>query len=365
MLSRSTVLMMVVGKMKIKNLQDTLKKTHGDTFVTEASDLGDVARLPIGLYDFDSATGGGFPRGKLSILWGRESTGKTNLLLLAIAANQRLEPDKKNVFLDIEHSFDKKWASLLGVDVSSLVLFKPDYGEQAVDIIQACMTADDVGVIGIDSIAALIPTNEQDSTAEKAQVGGNALLISKLMKKSVLELSKASRRGSYPTIIAINQYRLKIGVMFGNPETQPGGNALRHTSGLTIHMRGKDIIDKSVDDKRPAFKEMRGKIEKYKVPILYNTFEMMMPVINKGGLSIGKVDSWKKVLNQLKDLGWIYKEGSKVRCLDMVFPTYTAVKEHFDKNPDIYAMVRGYLVDALMKEMYGSDDDDEEVDEEE
>ena len=346
--------------MKLDDLQKTLKKKHGDNFVTEAVELGDVERLPIGLYPFDFASGGGFPRGKLSIVWGRESTGKTNLLLKAIAANQRLEPKKRNVFIDVEHSFDKKWARKLGVNVSKLALFKPDYGEQAVDIIQACMQTDDVGVIGIDSIAALIPTNEMDSTAEKAQVGGNALLVSKLMKKSVLELSKAQRRGNFPTIIAINQYRLKIGVMFGNPETQPGGNALRHTSGLTIHMRGKDIIDPAIDDKRPAFKEMKGKIEKFKVPILYQSFEFMFPVINKGGLKIGDIDSWKTVSAQLRDLEWMYKDGKVIRCLDAEFPTYKAVKEYFEENEEVYQMLQTNITDAFMSDMYDLDEDDNE-----
>lgn len=350
-----------VQPMKIKTLQDTLKKKHGDTFVTEATELGDVERLPIGIYPFDFASGGGFPRGKLSIVWGKESTGKTNMLLMALAANQRLEPEKRNVFIDVEHSYDKKWAARLGVDNKKLVLFKPDYGEQAVDIIQACIQADDVGVIGIDSIAALIPTNEMDSTAEKAQVGGNALLVSKLMKKTVLELSKASRRGSYPTIIAVNQYRLKIGIMFGNPETQPGGNALKHTSGLTIHMRGTDIIDKDIDEKRPAFKEMKGKIQKFKVPILYQNFEFMFPVITKGGLTIGQVDSWKTVVIQLKELGWLYKHKTKVICLDAEFATFKAVKEYFDANPDIYAQVQEKITEAFMSDMYGDHDEEDEV----
>lgn len=345
--------------MKIEHLQYELKKKHGDKFVTKATEIGDVERLPTGIYPFDFASGGGFPRGKLSIVWGRESTGKTNLLLKAIAQNQILEPDKRNVFIDVEHSYDKKWAALLGVDNDKLVLFKPDYGEQAVDIIQAAMQADDVGVIGIDSIAALIPTNEMDSTAEKVQVGGNALLVSKLMKKSVLELSKASRRGSWPTIIAINQYRLKIGVMFGNPETQPGGNALKHTSGLTIHLRGKDIIDSSIDDKRPSFKEMKGKIEKFKVPILYQNFEFMFPVITKGGLKIGEVDSWKTVNNQLRDLGWMYKHKGKVICLDAEFDTFKAVREYFKLDPEVYIQVQEKITEAFMADMYGDHEEDE------
>ncbi len=339
--------------MKISEVQAALKKKHGDHYVTKATDPLDVERLPTDLYGFDFASGGGFPRGKTSIVFGKESTCKTNLVLKAIAMNQKLEPKQVNVFIDLENAFDRLWAERLGVNTENLVLFKPDYGEQAVDIIQSVLSSDDCGVVVIDSIASLVPVNEQDSTAEKAQVGGNALLISKMLKKCTLEQSKQARKCIFPTVIAVNQLRTKIGVLFGNPETQPGGHALRHASGLTVKMTGGNgVVDKNIHEKIPAYKEMKGVITKSKIPHLSKNFEFHFPVINKGGHRIGVVPDWPSIQSKLKDLGWLYKEGKEVHLLDSTFGTYKEAEAYLNEHEDVKFQLKQQIIEHYMAEAY-------------
>ena len=346
--------------MKINQIQSDLKKKHGDHFVTSASDTLDVERIPTGIFHIDRATGGGLPRGKSSNIWGEESTGKTNIAIKTMAMHQKLWPDEICVFVDLENAFDKKWATRLGLDVSKIALFRPDYGEQAVDIIQGVLASEDCGLTVVDSVASLVPVNEQDSTAEKAQVGGNALLISKMLKKCTVVQAQQASKGRFPSLLLLNQMRKKIGVMFGNPESQPGGHALRHVSGLTIQMYGgNDIIDKAIDEHVPAFKEMKGKITKNKVPYLSKQFEFMFPSINKGGIRIGEVDDHKPFEAMLKAAGWLEKTKKGVVLLDLEFKTFKAAWEWLDdpENADQRLELRTALLEQAMTDKYGIDDD--------
>jgi len=344
---------------KISDLQGELKKAHGEKFITQPDEVVEVDRLPTGLYPLDYAMGGGFPRGKYSVIWGPESSGKTNIALKALALNQKLEPDKKCVFLDVEHSFDQKWAKMLGVDISPdrLAVIQPHYAEQAVDILQMMLAAEDIGALVFDSIGAMVTTNEEQSTAEKQAVGGAALLITKMYKKMMVGFSKAATEGRYPTLIFINQMRAKIGVMFGSPDDMPGGKAFRHGSAMTLKVYGKDEFDTKINDEHPAYKKITGQIVKHKCPTLNRTFEVWFPVINQGGLRIGQVPDWNTIGNQLKDLGWMTKEGKKVICFGDEFNTYKAVKEHLYSNPKLIQTIRDKIMEARMEEVYGLEEE--------
>lgn len=340
--------------MNISDLSGKLKKELGDSFITSAKEVANVERVPTGIYPVDYATGGGFPRGMISILWGAEGSTKTNLALKAIANNQLLNPDQTNVFIDMEHSFDPKWAELHGVDLSEdkFALFKPQYGEQAVDILQKVIQAEDAGVVVLDSIGDLTTVNEYESTSDKMSVGGNAMLVTKMTKKVILDLAKQAQKGLFPTPIFINQMRTKIGVMYGSPDSMPGGNKLKHASALTLRLTGKDLIDPAINKDRPAYKEVSGSIVKTKVPTLHKTFKFQYPIINQGGLHVGEIDDWNTIAAQLKDLGWMVKEGQKVHFNNQTFPTFKAVRELLYSDPALIANVRGQIMAARMGEVY-------------
>lgn len=221
----------------------------------------DVALQPTGIMGLDIATGGGLPYGRICEIYGPESSGKTTLALYAIAAAQRA--GRQCAFIDAEHALDPKRAAELGVDTDSLLISQPDTGEQALEITDALVRSGAVSVIVVDSVAALVPKAEIEGEIGDAHVGLQARMMSQAMRKL-----KGNIGASQALVIFINQLRMKIGVMFGNPETTTGGNALKFYASVRLDVRafgnikegdaviGKDIRVKVVKNKvAPPFRQ--------------------------------------------------------------------------------------------------------------
>jgi recombination protein RecA len=190
-----------------------------------------IEGITTGSLSLDIALGGrGIPRGRVTELYGPESSGKTTLALHTIAGAQR----KGGIaaFIDAEHALDTTWAKRLGVDVSSLLVSQPDTGEQALDIAEMLIRSNSVDIIVVDSVAALTPAAEMEGEMGDRHVGLQARLMSQAMRKLTAVINK-----SKTALIFINQIRMKIGVMFGNPETTPGGRALKFYSSVRIDVR--------------------------------------------------------------------------------------------------------------------------------
>lgn len=190
-----------------------------------------VEAIPTGSLALDIATGvGGIPRGKIIEIFGPESSGKTTLALHVIA-----EAQKKGgiaVFIDAEHALDPKYAQKIGVDVDNLYISQPDYGEQALEIAESLLRSGAVDVIVIDSVAALVPKDELEGEIGEAHVGKQARLMAQALRKL-----KSLAHNANAAVIFINQLREKIGVMFGNPETTPGGRALKFFADMRLDVR--------------------------------------------------------------------------------------------------------------------------------
>jgi recombination protein RecA len=213
---------------------EAFRKTKPNVMVI-ANTIKPVARLATGVFEFDFHTGGGFPRGRYTIVFGPESSGKTNICYLAAAQAQRgPESCNKVVWVNVETTFDPLWAAQFGVDISKLLVINPGYGEEAVDAIDAVVRAVDVAAVFVDSIAALISSKEISQSAENYDVGTSALMIKRLVNKLMVAFGAQSRFNHYPAVVLINQTRYKIGVMFGNPETIPGGMAQKFLASLII-----------------------------------------------------------------------------------------------------------------------------------
>jgi len=196
-----------------------------------AAEMVKVDVIPTGSLALDIATGiGGIPRGRIVEIFGVESSGKTTLALHVIAQAQR--EGGVAVFIDAEHALDPKYARNLGVDVENLYISQPDYGEQALEIAESLINSGAVDVIVIDSVAALVPRDELEGEMGEAQVGKQARLMSQALRKL-----KGIVHKSNTALIFINQIREKIGVMFGNPETTPGGRALKFFSDMRLEVR--------------------------------------------------------------------------------------------------------------------------------
>ncbi|MHC4618776.1 MAG: recombinase RecA [Planctomycetota bacterium] len=190
-----------------------------------------IEGIPTGSLSLDIALGGaGIPRGRATELFGPESSGKTTLALHVVASAQRA--GGVAAFIDAEHALDTTWAKRLGVDVSSLLVSQPDTGEQALDIAEMLIRSNSVDVIVVDSVAALTPAAEIQGEMGDTHVGLQARLMSQAMRKLAAIINK-----SKTALVFINQIRMKIGVMFGNPETTPGGRALKFYSSVRIDVR--------------------------------------------------------------------------------------------------------------------------------
>jgi recombination protein RecA len=215
-----------------------------------------IEGIGTGSLSLDIALGGaGIPRGRATELFGPESSGKTTLALHVIASAQKA--GGVAAFIDAEHALDTTWAKKLGVDISSLLISQPDTGEQALDITQMLVESNSVDVIVIDSVAALTPKAEIEGEMGDTHVGLQARLMSQAMRKLTAIISK-----SKTALIFINQIRMKIGVMFGNPETTPGGRALKFYSSVRIDLRRITTLK---DNRGAIGSRVRARVVKNKI----------------------------------------------------------------------------------------------------
>ncbi len=333
----------------VEELTKGLQKEYGDGTVVSGDVIESFGRIATTIFPFDLATGGGFPEGKISIVYGPESSLKTTIALKAIAAHQRRHPEKVCVFVDLEASYEEEWAIHLGVITSRVKIVRPDFAEQAVDIMESLLYAEDLGIMVIDSLAALITANEVDSSANKAVVGGSGLVINRLYRKATLALNTARKEGRTPTLIVINQIRHKIGVMYGDPETMPGGNAFKFASALTVRLYGKDEMDKKISSVLPVWKICSGIIKKFKQPIAARSFEFKLSVDKSTGLAIGEVDDWATILAYLKEAGFLEKDPKAGwKLFDETYKTQNEIRQLLREDLTFADMVRGRILGAVM-----------------
>ncbi len=242
----------------LSKILSAVEKAHGKGAIMCLGDpSGDepLAVISSGALSLDQALGiGGYPRGRIIEIFGPESSGKTTLALHAVAEVQR--GGEIAAFIDAEHAFDVAYARSIGVEPRSLLISQPDHGEQALDIVELLARSEQVALIVIDSVAALVPKAELEGDMGDSHMGLQARLMSQALRKLT---SVASRTGT--TILFINQLRMKIGVMFGNPETTPGGNALKFYSSVRLDVRrtGKVVAGEAVVGNRTRVKVIKNK----------------------------------------------------------------------------------------------------------
>lgn len=340
-----------------------MKKEHGDLAVKNGNDgYIQINRIPTGIFPLDLTIGGGFPMGRCSVVYGPESSNKTNIVLKAIGMAQKLMPTKKAVLVDAEGTYDPKWARKMGVDTEALIVATPEYAEQAVDIIEAFLYATDVSIVALDSIAALSTQNEIESSAEKMSVGGASLVIGKMFKKATVSFNRMRNQGlEPPALIGINQTRFKIGVMFGDPETMPGGNALKFASSLTLRVYGKNEIDKKIHPVLPAFKVTSVIVKKWKMAVLATTCEFKMQMLDSGTSSAGDVSDWNTVSTYLKELGYLVKEKTGWGFGGKSYKILDEIKAELYVDPlMLNAAKESIITEMLAKGIIGSDDEAEQ-----
>lgn len=290
-----------------------------------------ISVIPTGSISLDIATGvGGYPRGRVIEIFGPESSGKTTLALHAISEAQKLGGIA--AFIDAEHALDVNYASKLGVDVENLLISQPDTGEQALEVTETLVRSGAVDIIVIDSVAALVPKAEIEGEMGDSLPGLQARLMSQALRKLTAAISK-----SHTVVIFINQLRQKIGVMFGNPETTPGGTALKFYASMRLDIRKTDVLK---EGQETTGGRVRVKIVKNKVapPFKEAHFDIYF---NEGISKTGEI------LDLAVEKGIIEKSGAWYSYNGTRFAQGREnAKEYLKTHPEIFNEIYSKVLDA-------------------
>ncbi len=322
---------------KLKVLKLTLDKIEKDYGKGSVMMLGDKQKVQMevtstGSLGLDVALGvGGFPAGRIVEIYGPESSGKTTIAIHTIA-----EAQKKGgicAIIDAEHAFDASYARKLGVDVDSLIISQPDYGEQALEIADRLISSGAIDVVVVDSVAALVPKGELEGEMGESKMGLQARLMSQALRKLTATISRTGC-----CCIFINQLREKIGVMFGNPETTTGGNALKFYASVRLDIRR---ISQIKDGDVASGNRTRVKVVKNKVAPPFRQVEFDI-IFGEGISKTGEI------IDMGVDLGILQKSGSWFAYNDSkIGQGRDAVKQFLNDNPEVAATIESQIRAAL------------------
>lgn len=322
---------------KLKALQAAMAKIEKDFGKGSIMKLGDehfedVEVIPSGSIALDAALGvGGYPKGRIIEIYGPESSGKTTLAIHAIAEAQRAGGIA--AFIDAEHAFDRFYAEKLGVDVDNLLIAQPDNGEQALQIADQLISSAAVDIVVIDSVAALTPKAEIDGDMGDNKVGLQARLMSQALRKLTATISKTGT-----TCIFINQLREKIGVMFGNPETTTGGNALKFYASVRLDIRKVTTLK---DGDQPIGNQVRVKVVKNKVAPPFRKAEFEI-TFGEGISKIGEIVDLGVEYGIIQKSGsWFSYDGTKLA------QGRDAVKKLLKDNPELCEQLEAKIMAEL------------------
>jgi recombination protein RecA len=291
----------------------------------------------------------------MTLLYGAESSGKTLLASCLVREFQNRWPDYKCVLIEPEGTYDTEFAERCGVDVKNLTILKPDYCEQASDLLYSFLSADDCGLVVLDSIASLSGMAEIAKSAEDVIVAGSSQTVNRMLRKASVALRVAERGGRPTTFLAINQPRMKAGVVFGNPETLPGGQQQHFACSLKVRIRGAgEKVISETGRSEPALIDVDGTIMKHKVRIATKKFKYSMVLFEHSGMKAGRCSDFGTFKEYASDLGLMVKSKNGWELADPdtgsveTFPRQTDLWDSLLSNSTKLDVYRQAILKALL-----------------
>ena len=360
---------------RISRLQGTsafasIVKRFGASAITLATEkkVDFVPRLSSNVFQLDYALGGGWPIGRISLVYGHKSTGKSTLMTLAAASAQKTcgacytrpgPPEGKCqcgdfremsvVYIDVEGSFAGDWGRNLGCDPEQMLLARPDYAEQALDILEALIRSQECDVIILDSIAFLTPAKEIEESVAKDHMGTQARISGKAVRKfnAAMNAVGNEQAGWKPTIFLVNQIRMKIGLLFGNPETQPGGLAWGFAASNEVKVKGgKYKMDEHSG--RPLYVDLDFKVDKNKTGVPKMEGEIRMMLSDTEGKKKGQIADEPFIVAQLERLGLLTGHGSSWKLGDKSFKGKKYIEQALISDEEFNHEIRTMLMTVLL-----------------
>ncbi len=315
----------------LKIAMDQITKQYGKGAIMKLGEKGAIRKvdiIPTGSIALDVAVGvGGLPRGRIIEIFGPEASGKTSLVLHVLAEAQKAGGTA--AFIDAEHAMDPSWAETIGVDLDELLISQPDTGEQALEIVETLVRSGAVDVIAIDSVAALVPRAEIEGEMGDAMIGVQARLMSQALRKLTAAISKSNA-----VVIFTNQLRHKIGVLFGNPETTPGGLALKFYASIRLDVRKIDTIK---DGEMVIGTRHRVRVVKNKVAPPFRVAEL--DIMSNCGISKSG-----NILDVAVDFDIVEKSGAFFKYdKEIIGQGREAAKAFLDKHPKVSKQIEAEI----------------------
>ncbi len=318
--------------------------TYGLGTAQMGRDIKPIKRIRTGIFALDVALGGGWMPSRAVMAYGEKSTGKTSIAMRTAVRMQRLFPDQIVVYIDVEHTFDMIYFVKLGGDKDRILIVEPTSGELAVDMADAMIRAAEVSLVVVDSIAMMVPMAEIDASADANQVGIQARLINRYVRKMTQAIMAERHRGHRPLVFNINQFRMKIGVSFGDPRTLPGGKGLEFSTSQQLETRIKKDMDKN---KMVMRNEHTVVVTKNKTGGRYTEAKFKTVVTPHKGMPEGFIDQTRTIVDWAKryDLceGQYY-----IPLLDKKFRTYDEITAEFVTDPEACDAYQGEIIHAIM-----------------
>lgn len=304
-------------------------------------------RVRTGILSIDLCLAGGFKRSRAGMIYGERSAGKSTIMGKVLANALVAEPNKYGVIVDLEGTVDKQWLKVLGCDVDRVIIVEPATGEDAVDQIDAVTRSDETCFVGLDSVAMLTPFKEIDSSAEDNQIGLQARLMGKMLRRLQNAILQERRRQHHPVIILLNQFRMKAGLVFGDPRTLPGGKALEFVTSQQIEAKNKEVKD----DKTGLVKwnEHSGMVTKDKTGGRLKEFKFkLIRDEDTTGLPVGFIDQAASILEFGAQVGLV--EGRyRVDGINLTFKSAAVFAEYLADHPVHEARIVDSIVSAFRR----------------